>query len=689
VAAYAQTALQATLSTPLGTDKLLLRSFSGEERISGLFHFELEMRSEDPAVDFSQIVGKSATITLYLSDDGKRYINGLVASFAYAGTVHQPGADQGFAIYHAQLVPWLFMLTQEADSRIFQNKSVPDIAEQLFGDLGFTDFKRSLTGTYDPREYCVQYQETAFGFVSRLFEDEGIFYYFEHADGKHTLVMADDSTAAVACPSGGTLGYGASKTWVQQEVAMSCRLEERVIPGKYAMDDFNFETPSTDLIASVDSTVATDGSKRRIYEYPGGFSKKDKGEARGKLRIEGQEVPAKLLTGDSNSRTVVTGYKFTLSGHPRADVNADWVLSRIVHSGEPGGYGNHFEAFPATVPYRPARTTPKPIIPGTQTAIVTGKSGEEIWTDKYGRVKVQFHWDQLGTNDENSSCWIRVAHGWAGKSWGQIFLPRIGQEVVVSFLEGDPDRPLVTGSVYNAEQTVPYALPAEQTKSTLKSNSSKGGGGSNEIRIEDKKDSEEIYVHGQKDVNIVIEHDRTKNVLNDETITIKNNRTATIQEKDESLTVAKGNRTVKVSTGNESHEVAGTRSVKVTKAETHDDEDAFTHTVAKDYTLTIQGDLSIDVTGAITIKAGKGMILKAGQTLEATAGTALTNKAGTELTNQAGTALTNKAGTDLTNKATTSMTNDGGISLTNKASATQTVDGGGMLTVKGGLVKIN
>ena len=689
MAVYAQAALQATVNTPLGTDKLLLRSFSGEERISGLFRFELEMRSEDPGIDFSQIVGKSATITLHLSDDGKRYLNGLVASFAYAGTVHQPGADQGFAIYHAELVPWFWILTQEVDSRIFQNKSVPDIAEQLFSDMGFSDYKKSLTGTYDPREYCVQYQETAFAFLSRLFEDEGIFYYFEHTDGKHTLVLADDSTAAAACPSGGTLSYGAGKTWVQQEVVTRCRLEERVIPGKYAMDDFNFETPSTDLITSVDSTVALDGAKRRIYEYPGGFLKKDKGDARSKLRIEGQEAPAKLLFCDSNSRTVVSGYKVTLSGHSRTDVNADWVISRVVHSGEPEGYGNSFEAFPKAVPFRPPRTTPKPIIPGTQTAIVTGKSGEEIWTDKYGRVKVQFHWDQLGKNDENSSCWIRVAHGWAGKSWGQIFLPRIGQEVVVSFLEGDPDRPLITGSVYNAEQTVPYTLPDEQTKSTVKSNSSKGGGGSNEIRFEDKKDSEEIYVHGQKDVNIVIENNRTKKVLNDETINIKNNRTATIEEKDETLTVSKGNRTIKVSTGNETHEVAGTRSVKVTKAETHDDEDAFTHTVKKDYKLTVSGDLTIDVTGAVTIKAGKGMTLSAGQAFEASAGTSFTNKAGTALTNQAGTALTNKAGTDLTNKATTSMTNDGGIQLTNKASATQTVDGGGMLTVKGGLVKIN
>jgi type VI secretion system secreted protein VgrG len=691
--AWTQDDTYLSISTPLGKDKLLLRGFAGEERISELFHFSLRMQSETFDLDFTQIVGKSATITIVLTDGSNRYINGIVSRFV------QAGADQRFASYHAELVPWLWLCDLTADCQIFQSKSTPDIIKQVFSDLGFTDYKDSLTGTYDPREYCVQYNETAFEFVSRLMEDEGIFYYFEHVDGKHTLVLADDSASAAAVPGAATVAVGSSTNWEQQNIVTRCDLEQRVISGKLALDDFNFETPSTDLLTSVDSTVATNGTKRRIYEYPGGFLATGKGESRAKLRIEACELPAKVLRGDGRCRAFLPGYKITLEKHYRADANADWVLAGVSHSATWDDYSNSFEAFPASVPYRPARRTRKPFIPSTQTAIVVGKSGEEIWTDQYGRVKVQFHWDQKGKNDENSSCWIRVAHGWAGKSWGQIFLPRIGQEVVVSFLEGDPDRPLITGSVYNAEQTVPYTLPDDQTKSTVKSNSSKGGSGFNEFRFEDKAGSEEVYFHAQKDHNLVIENDRTKQVKHDETNTITNNRTTTISEGNESLTVSKGNRTVKVDTGNETHEVKGTRSVKVTGDETHDDEAKFTHTVKGDYSLTINGKLTISVDGDITIKSTGGNITtqasqaysnKSGTTFANEAGTAMTNKAGTSLTNKSsGGDLTNDSAMNLTNKAGMSMTNEAQISLTNKASATQTVDGGGMLTVKGGLVKIN
>lgn len=681
---YTQDTAAISISTPLGKDKLLLMGFQGEEGISQPFRFSLRMRSEDYGLDFSAIVGQGATIALRLADDSNRYLHGLVGRFVQAGT------EQGFAIYQAELVPWLWLLNFSADCKIYQNKTVPDILEAVFGELGFSDFKNGLTGTYEAREYCVQYNETHFAFVSRLMEDEGIYYYFEHEDGKHTLVLADDSATATACPGAATAAYVSGRDlWEQENSITRCQLEQRVISGKFALDDFNFETPSTDLLASVDSTLALDGASRRIYEYPGGFVKKEKGDARAKLRIAEHETPVKFLKGDANARGFVSGYKFTLEKHYREDANADYVLTHLAHSATWDEYSNSFEAIPLDTPFRPARVTRKPVIAGTQTAIVVGKQGEEIWTDKFGRVKVQFHWDQVGKNDENSSCWIRVAHGWAGKSWGQIFIPRIGQEVVVSFLEGDPDRPLITGSVYNGEQTVPYTLPADQTKSTLKSNTSKGGGGSNELRFEDKKGEEEVYFHAQKDHNLVIENDRTKEVKHDEKNTIKNDRTTTIQEGNESLTVSKGNRTIKVEKGEETHEVKGKRTLKVDDDESHTNAKKFDHTVTGNYTLKIDGDLTIDVKGAISIKAGKDLTSEAGQGLTNKAGQALTNKAGTDLKNEAGTALTNKSGTDLKNDAGTNLTNQAAISMTNKASASQTVDGGGMLTLKGGLVKIN
>lgn len=687
--AYTHENLYFSLSTPLGGDTLLLRSFHGEERISGLFRFTLEMESETPDVDFSALVGKGVTVTVHLADGSDRLIHGLVGRFVQGGTTVP------FTRYHAEIHPWLWMLTHSADCRIFQEKSVPDIVEEVFSDHGFTDFKRSLSGSYTPRDYCVQYNETGFEFVSRLLEEEGIFYFFEHEDGKHTLVLADDSSAFAATPGAATVRYGDFGEWTQQNTVTRCQLEESVVPGAFALDDFNFETPSTDLMVEVASQVAQNGSKRRVYEYPGGFAKKDAGEGLTKLRAEEGEAPLRRLSGDSFCRAMVPGFKTTLEDHYRSDVNAEYVVLSVQHAGSWQGYSNSFEAFPSATPYRARRTTRKPVIPGSQTAIVVGKAGEEIWTDKYGRIKVQFHWDQLGKNDEKSSCWIRVAQGWAGKSWGQWFLPRIGQEVVVSFLEGDPDRPLVTGSVYNAEQTVPYALPSEQTKSTIKSDSSKGHGGYNELRFEDKKDSEEVYFQAEKDFNRVVKNNDTLKVgfekkdAGDQTIDIHNHRTVTIAEGNETFTVKKGNRTVAVETGNETHTVEGTRDVTVTGDESKTDEANFTQAVTKDYKLTVDGNLTIDVKGTVTIKSGKAMTLDCGASLTAKAAQSLTNQAGSSLTNKAGASLTNDAASSLTNKAGASLTNQAGASLTDKAGASATVQGSAAVTVQGGVVKIN
>ena len=386
--AFTQTAQYLSISTPLGADKLLLRAMHGEERISGLFHFSLEMQSEEKALDFSKIVGKSATVTIALADGTSRYVNGIVGRFV------QGGSDARFTTYYAELHPWLWLLTMSADCRVYQNKSAPDIVTELFTELGFTDYKNSATGTHAAREYCVQYNESAFAFVSRLLEEEGIFYFFEHADGKHTLVLGDAASVFADCPGAATVDYGSYGSWEQQNVVTGCTLEEAVIPGSYAVDDFGFETPSTDLMGSSDSTVATNGSKRRIYEYPGGFTKKDAAEGLAKLRMEEHEAPRKLLRGTSVCRAFVSGYKTTLQKHYRDDANAAYVLARVSHSATENDYTNSFEAFPADVVFRPRRFTRKPVIPGTQTAIVVGKSGEEIWTDQYGRVKVQFHWDQ-------------------------------------------------------------------------------------------------------------------------------------------------------------------------------------------------------------------------------------------------------------------------------------------------------
>ena len=587
---YIQKSLRLKVTTPLGEDKLLLRAINGEEQISGLFHFRLEMVSEDQKLDFSGIVGKPVTVALLLNDGAKRYINGIVARFV------QEDSNVRLTTYYADLRPWFWMLTKTRDCRIFQNKSVPQIIKSVFDDLEFKDYRDDLKGTYASLDYCVQYDESAFNFVSRLMEDAGIFYFFEHEEGKHTLVLGDDADAHKPCAGLKEARYRQSSVaHTDDHVITRCSIEEQVVTGKFALDDFNFETPSTDLLVE----ASGEGGKMRIYEYPGGFLKKGDGETRAKLRLEACEQPAKTLRGEGHVRAFVAGFKFDLKNHYRADANQTYVLRSLSIAATQENYTNSFEAFPVDVPFRPQRVTPKPFITGTQTAIVVGKSGEEIWTDKYGRIKVQFHWDQTGKEDENSSCWIRVNYGWAGKQWGSIFLPRIGQEVIVSYLEGDPDRPLVTGAVYNAQQVVPYTLPAEQTKSTVKSNTSKGGQGFNEIRFEDKKDSEEMYFHAQKDQLIEVLNNRTKTVTKNETNTIK-----------------------------------GTRDQTVTGDETHTDKANFTHKVTGNYELKVTGNLTIDVTGSVTVKSAQSMTHEAQMSM--------TNKAGMSLTNEAQLAITNK-----------------------------------------------
>jgi type VI secretion system secreted protein VgrG len=664
------------VNTPLDEGeerKFFLHEIQGEEQISGLFHYRLRLKTSDNNIDFSTMIGEGVTATIELHSGGKRYINGVVSSFT------QAESDEEFTTYYAEIRPWLWQLTLTSDSRIYQNQSVIEIIDALFSDLGFTDFDDWTTGSYAKREYCVQYQETAFDFISRLMEEEGIFYFFEHSQDTHTLVLADDNGSCNPCPDISVAHFReVSAEWEVEDMIDRCILEQQMIPNEYAVEDFNFETPDTDLLTTV---PGKETGSLRIYEYPGGFTKTADGETVAKKRLEAHELPQKMLIGDGFCRSFIAGFTFALEDHDREDMNATYVLRFLSITATQERYTNTFEAFPVDAPFRPPLTTKKPRLFGTQTAVVVGKSGEEIWTDKYGRVKVQFHWDQKGTKDENSSCWVRVAQVWAGKGWGTLFIPRIGTEVVVNFIDGNPDKPIIIGTVYNANQTVPYSLTGEQNLSTILTRSTKQGEAGNEVRFNDTKDAEELFIHAQKDMNVVVE--------NDETISIKQNRTAEILEANDELTVEKGDRIIKVNTGNETHEVKGERSLTITKDETHTNEAAFTQEVTKDFTLTVNGNLTIDVKGDVTIKSANSLTAQAGLSLTNKAGTDLTNQAGTSLTNKAGTDLTNQAGTSLTNKANISITNEANVSLTNKASASQTVDGGGFLNVKGGMVKIN
>ena len=497
------------VKTPLGDDALLVDSFSGIERVSQPFRFVLRLLSPDPNVDMQSLLTKPAVLSLQLDEDTERHIHGNISRMKLL----QYGSD-GMAAYEAEVVPWFWFLTLFSDCRIFQKMSVPDIVEKVFKDRGFSDFKSALKGTYSPRDYCVQYRESDFNFVSRLLEEEGIFYFFEQSQDKHTMVLADDVTAFAACPDQSTARFMPSEGGRLDEFTVaSLESEFRVQTGTASLTDYDFTKPNTTLFATLASQ-----QKGEAYDYPGNYTTKDDGDHYARIRLEELEVNIATVRGESNCMGFQCGYKFTLSDHYRDDANTDYTLLMLEHHArnasyragqvDPFDYRNRFEAIPNSVPFRPPRRARKPVIEGTQTALVVGKSGEEIWTDQYGRVVVQFFWDRQGTSDEKSSCWIRVAQGWAGKQWGFICIPRIGQEVIVSFLEGDPDRPIITGSVYNAEQMPPYTLPEKQTQSTWKSMSSKGGGGFNELRFEDNKGSEQIFIHGEKDMDMRIKNDR-------------------------------------------------------------------------------------------------------------------------------------------------------------------------------------
>ena len=663
------TTLQLMAATPL--DVLSARSMTGREALNELFLFQVECLCSDTTLALDKALGQHATITLQAGKI-KRPLDGLCARIS-----QWPG-DPGFIRYTLELRPWLWWLTLSSNKRIFQGKSVPEIVEAVIKAHGYTDYEWKLKAHYAARDYCVQYNETDFAFVSRLLEEEGIFYFFRHQSQRHVMVLADANDTFPPCPGGGHIAFKLLAVGVRESNAVhNGQLELQAVSGSYSATDYEFKTPKTSLFTQ----AKTDASAPAIYDYPGGYGSKAAGDALSKKRVDGLRTQARQFSGESDSRALVPGHKFTLSGHERRDINIEWVVREVHHEATHQQYGNHFVALPFASTYRPPRNTPKSRIYGTQTAVVVGKNGEDIWTDKYGRIKVQFHWDRLGKKDEHSSCWVRVAQMWSGNGWGSQFIPRVGQEVVVSFFDGDPDRPLVTACVYNGSNALPYTLPAEQTKSAIKSQSSKGGGGFNEIRFEDKKDAEELYLHAQKNMRTEVLGDATRIVGNDDILQVKNNQTLEVQEGQQKITLAKGSRDTMISEGADTLTVKGKRKVAVDGEEVHQNKVDFTHAVDGNYTLTIKGDLTIDVTGSIKIKSGKDLIHEAGMAIKNTAGTDLSNKAGAALNNTAGTALSNKAGT--------SLINDAGISLSNKAGASQTLDGGGMLMLKGGLVKIN
>ncbi len=611
------------IATPLGKDFLLLNKFQAQEGISSLFRFELDLLHEETEasakptiVDVTQILGQPMLVSLTQADDTIRYFSGIVSHFL------QGNRDEHYTYYRAVIVPRLWLLTQRAQSRIFQQISVPDILKKLFEDL---DVDYEIQGTFHPREYCVQYRESDFNFASRLMEEEGIYYYFEHSANGHRMIVANTPQSHRECPSKHEVPFMLEVSPYEGFVSHidAWLVANQLQTGKYTLWDHNFQLAHRNLDATEISRFHVgDNDTLEVYDFPGGYAsrfdgiEKSGGEQASnlqkifednrrtaKLRIEEIDAGYEVISGSSNCASLTAGYRFKLQNHPEPSLNAPHALVSVRHEAEqtpnyvsgeeyPNPYRNSFTCIPhggGKAPFRPLSLARKPFVRGSQTAVVVGPPGEEIFVDKYGRVKIQFHWDREGQANLGSSCWIRVAQNQAGLRWGAAYWPRIGQEVVVDFLEGDPDRPIIIGSVYNANEMPPYKLPDERSKTVLfKSLSYKGGGGFNEIRIEDKKDSEQIFINAQHNLDLRVKNDRLETIGNESHLIVKNDQ----------LEQVKGDKHFQV-TGDQNGKVGGTISL----------------TVGQDLHEKVSSKYCVDSGSEIHLKAGTNLVIESGATL--------------------------------------------------------------------------
>ncbi len=581
----------------LGTDTFLLTGFEGSEYISDLFEFNLEVISENLEVKPDSIVGKDATVTF--NNEHGRTFHGFIRSFTY-GEIKASNIRQ----YRLVMVPWLWFLTKTNNHKIFQEQNTKEIVSAVFQDAGFSDFDFRASGG-KKREYCIQHNESDFHFVSRLLEEEGYAYYFEQKKGSHKLIIVDQKNAYDEFKET-SLEYSQGDS----PNAQISRWEHlyNFKKGQWSFADYNFKDPNKKLFSNTKTTSKfAKNSNYEHYEYPGMYDFAS-GNDLVKIRLDAEEASINMVSGASDCTTFYAGGKFKVDKHENSNELGEYIVVGIHHrahdtthlAGQQGstGYVNNFTCIPASVHFRPDQIHKRPVMRGPQSAIVTGPSGEEIYVDDLGRIKVQFYWDRDGKNDQNTTCWIRVMQSWAGGQWGASFIPRIGHEVIVDFIDGDPDRPIITGTVYNGKNKPPFD---SKTKSGIRTRSTKGGSASNcnELIFDDKKDAEQIFIHAEKNMDTEVENDETLTVDNDRTKHIKHDETSNI-DNDRSKTV--GN--------NQSESIGKDKSIRVG--------DNHTETIGKNATISIGKDISIDIGDNHTETIGKDMKVTVGKDLQET-----------------------------------------------------------------------
>lgn len=598
----ARTASEADFTFQVGdltTQDLLVTAFRGEEGLSELFSFHIELSSDDDAVDLDQMLGKPCLLEIARNSGESRFVHGMVCRFERTGR----GRNQ--TRYAAQVVPVHWLLTKRQRARIFQQHNCSDmtvrgIITNVLESAGIPSrtYRFALQETYPAREYVVQYRETDMGFVARLMEEEGIFYYFEHAASGHRMVIADGPAAHVMNMLDSECSYREpTGLRPERDTFFTLRDAAEIQIGAARLKDFDFTKPKLNLGTSA---IGNGQSALEYSDYPGGYADKSVGARLARVRLEEHQCRKRVLQLSGSVRGLTPGTKFTLKEHPTAALNREYLVTHASQRAAQGQsaaeeqgsadstYDVEVRVIPSDVRFRPPRVTGRPRMAGSQSAVVVGPAGEEIYTDQYGRVKVQFHWDLAGEYDERSSCFIRVAQGAAGGQYGMMFLPRVGQEVVVDFLEGDPDQPIITGRVYNSAQMPPYALPDHKTRSVIKTHSSKGGGGTNEILIEDLKDNERILIYAQKDLHTRVLNDRVETVVRDQHLTVEQHAFELVKQKKHSEIKLDLNEKIG---GKHSHQVSG------------------------DFGQKVAGNVSMEGGGNIYIKAGQNLVLEAGASL--------------------------------------------------------------------------
>jgi type VI secretion system secreted protein VgrG len=692
------------ISTPLDPEKLVFHQLHARDTLSRPFEYQLTLLSATKDIDLDDVLGQMVSVKLMLPGDKFRHFSGFVTRMAQSGMVGR------YYRYTATARPWLWFLTRTADCRIFQEMTVPQIIEQVFGDHPSADFDRSqLSSHYRKWSYCVQYRETDFNFVSRLMEQEGIYYYFRHDQNRHTMVLADSTAAHKPFDGYANIAYVSPERVLRkdQERIDTWEISREIQPGVYVQDDYDFEKPSASLRTKKSVSRKYKESNYEIYDYPGEYVATADGNHYAAVRIDEYSTQFEAAAATTNAKGVCVGHTFTLSDQPRDDQNREYLVADATHELEfseyeglpdpdPPSYRCRFAAMWAKQQFRPARTTPKPHVQGPQTAVVVGPKGDEIYTDKYGRVKVQFPWDRYGANNENSSCWMRVSHPWAGKNWGMIAIPRIGQEVIVDFLEGDPDEPIITGRVYNAEQMPPYALPGNMTQTGTKTRSTKAGtpDNFNEIRFEDKKGLEQLFIHAERNQDIEVEkdethwvgHDRTKNIDHDETTHVKHDRSEAV-DNNENIEIGV-NRSEKVGK-NETISVGKNRNENVGENETIGIGKDQSITVGKKQTLQVGDDRNVQVGKDEFITIANNQTFKVGENRKALVEKDDALKVEKTLVIDVGDEITIKTG-----QASISMKSDGTITLkgnniTVQGSGDVNVKASGSVAIKGTTVSQN